>query len=197
MHVTKFALILMSGVLCQACASDPQQAKPSSAATTANRPSATATKQRTDSTNMQILWDKVKADKKLLVADTWTSRRTEPAKFWPLYKEYQRELDLINKRMAGTISDYADAYRSGPVEDGNCIKTARGSVGCGRVGGGIEEILCRQGQRGVAGSQGGRYIQIETKIRSLLRLELARAIPLVWREACAATAFSWHGGYGE
>lgn len=179
MHVTKFALILMSGVLCQACASEPQQAKPSSAATTASRPSATATKQRTDSTNMQILWDKVKADKKLLVAQNMDLTEAEAAKFWPLYKEYQRELDLINQRMAGTISDYADAYRSGPVEDETASKLLGEALAVEESEVALKKSYADKVSEVLPAAKAARYIQIETKIRSLLRLELARAIPLV------------------
>ena len=78
MRLIKFAVIVMSVVLCQACASEQQQAKPSGTVPAASRPSAAASKQRTETTNMQILLDKVKADKKLLVAKTWILRMPNP-----------------------------------------------------------------------------------------------------------------------
>ena len=102
MRLIRFAAIFMSVVMCQACASEQQQAKPSGTAPAASRPSAAVTKQRTDTTNMQILLDKVKADKKLLVAQNMDLTDAESAKFWPLYEEYHRELDQLNQRLAGT-----------------------------------------------------------------------------------------------
>lgn len=46
-------------------------------------------------TNMEILLQKVKADKKLLVANNMGLTEEEAKKFWPLYDEYQKELERI------------------------------------------------------------------------------------------------------
>ena len=179
MRLIRFVVIFMSVVLCQACASEQQQAKPSGTAPAASRPSAAATKQRTDTTNMQILLDKVKADKKLLVAQNMDLTDAESAKFWPLYEEYQRELDQLNQRLAGTITDYADAYRKGPIPDETAAKLLDEALT-------VEEgeVALKKSYAGKFGAvlpatKVARYLQIETKIRSLLRLDLARNIPLV------------------
>lgn len=179
MRLIRFAAIFMSVVMCQACASEQQQAKPSGTAPAASRPSAAATKQRTDTTNMQILLDKVKADKKLLVAQNMDLTDAESAKFWPLYEEYQRELDQLNQRLAGTITDYADAYRKGPIPDETAAKLLDEALT-------VEEgeVALKKSYAGKFGAvlpatKVARYLQIETKIRSLLRLDLARNIPLV------------------
>ena len=49
--------------------------------------------------NMQILRDKVKADKKLLVAVNMDLTESEAKGFWPIYEEYQRDLAAINRRI--------------------------------------------------------------------------------------------------
>ncbi len=179
MRLIKFGTIFMGMVLCQACASEQQQGRPSSTTTAASRPSQVATTQRTDTTNMQILLDKIKADKKLLVAQNMDLTEAEAAKFWPLYKEYQRELDLINQRLAGTITDYADAYRKGPIPDETAAQLLNEALAVEE-----SEVVLKQSYADKFGevlpaAKVARYLQIETKIRSLLRLELARNIPLV------------------
>ena len=45
-------------------------------------------------TNMQILLDKVKADKKLVVAANMDLTEPEAKAFWPMYDDYQKELVL-------------------------------------------------------------------------------------------------------
>ena len=50
--------------------------------------------------NMQILRDKLKADKKLLVASNMELTESEAKGFWPIYDEYQKELQKINQRWA-------------------------------------------------------------------------------------------------
>jgi hypothetical protein len=50
--------------------------------------------------NMQILLDKIRADKKLLVAANMELTELEAKGFWPVYEDYQRDLTAINQRMA-------------------------------------------------------------------------------------------------
>src|SRR4051812_47851373 len=78
---------------------------------------APAMAQTTGTTNMDILRQKVKADKKALVAQNVQLTDAEGAKFWPVYDAYQKDLQAINQRMAGVIVAYAAAYNKGPVTD--------------------------------------------------------------------------------
>ena len=60
--------------------------------------------------NMQILLEKIKADKKLLVAENMQLTETEAKAFWPVYDKYQAELFLLRARTVKLINDYAAAY---------------------------------------------------------------------------------------
>ena len=73
-------------------------------------------------TNMEILLQKVKADKKLLVASNMGLTDEEGTKFWPLYDEYQKELDQLNRNIGKTIKEYADAFNKGPLPDDQAKK---------------------------------------------------------------------------
>ena len=48
-------------------------------------------------TNTEILIQKIKADKKLLVANNMDLTDAEAKKFWPLYDAYQIELGKLNQ----------------------------------------------------------------------------------------------------
>ena len=52
---------------------------------------------------MEILVEKLKADKKLLVAETVGLTDAEGKAFWPIYDACQAELDGINKRLKAGI----------------------------------------------------------------------------------------------
>ena len=56
-------------------------------------------------TNMEILKEKLKADKKLLVAGNMELSDAEAKKFWPLYEAYQKELQQLNDRLGRAIAD--------------------------------------------------------------------------------------------
>ena len=55
--------------------------------------------------NMQILRDKIKADKKLVVATNMELTESEAKDFWPIYDAYQKDLRKINQRIAKLLED--------------------------------------------------------------------------------------------
>ena len=62
--------------------------------------------------NMQILRDKLKADKKLVVAANMELTDAEAKSFWPVYEAYQKDLQSLNERLKKAILSYADAYNN-------------------------------------------------------------------------------------
>src|SRR6476660_9886355 len=71
--------------------------------------------QNASTTNMDILRQKVKADKKLVVAQNLQLTDAEGAAFWPVYEAYQKDLQQLNQRLTAVIESYANAYNKGPV----------------------------------------------------------------------------------
>src|SRR5215467_9267695 len=72
--------------------------------------------------NMQILRDKIKADKKLLVASNMELTESEAKGFWPIYDEYQKDLQKINRRIVNLLESYAADYRSKSLTDDKAKK---------------------------------------------------------------------------
>src|SRR6476660_5270862 len=72
--------------------------------------------------NMEILKQKLKADKKLLVANNMELSDAEAKKFWPIYDAYQKELEQVNQKLGQTIRDYAEAFNKGSIPDNTAKK---------------------------------------------------------------------------
>jgi len=87
-------VVAVAGLLCGLAA--PVVAQPPQSATT----------------NMEILAQKLKADKKLLVAQTVGLTDAEGMAFWPIYDAYQAELAKINERLKAGIDAYAKDYNA-------------------------------------------------------------------------------------
>lgn len=64
----------------------------------------------TPAENMQIFFEKIRADKKLLVAENMQLTEEEAKGFWPLYNQYQDELFLLRSRTLKLIDDYGKSY---------------------------------------------------------------------------------------
>jgi hypothetical protein len=130
-------------------------------------------------TNMQILLDKVKADKKLVVASNMELTEDEQKSFWPIYEAYQRDLLGINQRTGRAIAAYADAYNKNQLTDEMASKLTTEAIAIDQ-----DEITLRKTYASrlikvLPAKKVARYLQIENKIRAAIRYDLAVGIPLV------------------
>ncbi len=131
-------------------------------------------------TNMDILIQKIKADKKLLVATNMELSDAEGKKFWPLYDAYQKELGKLNLRLGKVIQEYADAYNKGSVPNDTAKKLLKETLAIDESELKLRKTSADKIGKVISATKTARYIQIENKIRTVLRMELAENIPLVY-----------------
>ena len=130
-------------------------------------------------TNMEILRQKIKADKKLVVAENLKLTDAEGTAFWPVYDAYQKDLQAINQRMTAAILAYADAYNKGPVTNEVAKKLLDEAVAIDEAEVKLKSAAVPKILAVLPATKAARYIQIENKIRAVVRYELAANIPLV------------------
>ena len=135
--------------------------------------------QNAGTTNMDILRQKIKSDKKLLVAQNLNLTDAEGAAFWPVYEAYQKELQQINGRLTATINAYADAYNKGPVANDAAKKLIDEALAIDDAELQLKKTAIPKVMAALPAMKAARYIQIENKIRAAIRYELAASIPLV------------------
>ena len=129
--------------------------------------------------NMQILRDKLKADKKVLVAANMQLTDAEAKAFWPIYDAYQNDLKAINARLGNAILAYADAYKAGPITDGSAKKFLDEAIAIDDAEAKLRKDYAAKLTQAIPAAKAARYLQIESKIRAAIRYELAAEIPLV------------------
>ena len=129
--------------------------------------------------NTQILRDKVKADKKLLVAANMELTESEAKGFWPVYEEYQKDLTTIYQRMARLIESYAADYRANTLTTEKAKKLINELVAIEKADGGLQATYAPKLSKVLPAKKVARYLQIENKIRAALKYELAANIPVV------------------
>jgi hypothetical protein len=131
--------------------------------------------------NMEILKEKVKADKKLLVANNMNLNDAEAKNFWPLYDGYQKELEQINQRLGKTINAYAEAFNAGKGEISNdqAKKILGEALAVEESEVTLRKSYAEKMGKALPATKVARYLQIENKIRALVKFELASQIPLV------------------
>ena len=129
--------------------------------------------------NMEILRDKVKADKKLLVAANMQLTESEAKGFWPVYEEYQKDLTGINQRIAKLIESYAVDYQSNTLTDEKAKKLTDELVAIGEAEAKLQKASVPKLSKVLPPKKVARYLQIENKIRALVKFDLAKGVPLV------------------
>ena len=129
--------------------------------------------------NMEILRDKLKADKKLVVAANMKLTDAEGKGFWPVYDAYQKDLGAINDRMVKAVMGYADAYNKGPVSNEAAKKLLTEALAIEDAELKLKREYVVKLEKVLPDVKVALYMQIENKIRALLRFELAANIPLV------------------
>ena len=130
-------------------------------------------------TNMEILAQKIKADKKLIVADNMGLTDAEAKKFWPVYEAYQGDLHKINRRLAKLIVDYAEVYNKGSVPNATAKKLLDEALAIEEAEVKLKRAYIPKLEKALPEMKVARFIQIENKIRAIINYELAAQIPLV------------------
>jgi hypothetical protein len=129
--------------------------------------------------NMQILRDKIKADKKLLVATNMELTESEAKGFWPIYDEYQNDLQKINRRIVGLLESYAADFRDNSLTDDKAKKLIDEAVAIEVAEANLKSTYVPKLSKVLPVKKVARYLQIENKIRALVKYELAQGVPLV------------------
>ncbi len=129
--------------------------------------------------NMDILRQKIQADKKLVVAANMELTEAEAKGFWPVYEAYQADLGKLNDRLAKLILRYADLYKTNTLTDDAAKSLLDEALAMEQA-----EVTMKQGyvpklSAVLPATKVARYIQIENKIRAVIKYELADSIPLV------------------
>jgi hypothetical protein len=129
--------------------------------------------------NMQILREKIKADKKLLVASDMELTESEAKNFWPIYDEYQKELRKINQRIVKVLDSYAADARNKSLTDDKARKLIDEANAIEQAEVNLKTTFAPKLAKALPMVKVVRYLQIENKIRAVIKYDIAQGVPLV------------------
>ena len=127
--------------------------------------------------NMQLVVEKIRADKKLFIAENMQLTESEAKLFWPVYEEYQNELFLIRARTFKLITDYAEAYNEMTNDTAKTLLDELITIEM--LQGKLRQAYVPKFRKALPEVKVVRYYQIENKIQAALMYELAAKIPLI------------------
>ena len=127
-----------------------------------------------------ILRDKLKADKKLVVADNLELTQKEADAFWPVYNAYQADLDRLNERIKKAVLLYADAWNNANVTDETARYLVAEMLAIDEAELQLKKALAPKVQKVLPPLKAMRYLQIENKVRTIARYDLMEIVPLAY-----------------
>ena len=132
------------------------------------------------STNkLEITDEELKADKKLIVAKYMELTESEAKTFWPVYEEYQKDLEKLNERLRSLLQSYATEYQSNSLSDDKAKKLLDEWIALDKDEASHRKIYAEKVLKVLPAKKAARYVQIENEFRVLLKYHLAATVPLV------------------
>ena len=129
--------------------------------------------------NLAIIHEKLKADKKLIVSQYMELTESEAQKFWPVYDAYQKDLQEANERLRKLLESYAADYKNNSLTDEKAKKLLDDWIAMERDEGKRRSAFAPKVLQVLPAKKAARYLQIENEYRILLRYDLATTVPLV------------------
>jgi hypothetical protein len=127
--------------------------------------------------NMEILKEAVKANKKLVITTNMKLTTTEAGKFWPVYDEYQKQLEKLTQQRIALIENYAKNYETMTDELALELLDTHMSIEAQRLS--LQSVFVPKFKKVLPPIKVVRYFQCENKIAAIVNLELAGQIPLI------------------
>ena len=113
-----------------------------------------------------------------MIPSNGLKRHVSVREFWPIYDAYQKDLEAINQRLGALIESYAAEYRGNTLTDTKAEKLLTEAIAIEEAEAALKKAYVPRLSKGLPAKKVARYIQIENKIRAVLKYELARQIPL-------------------
>lgn len=129
--------------------------------------------------NLEVVREKLKADKKLLITKYMALTASEAKKFWPVYEEYQQDLQQINQRLLRLLQSYAADYRNQSLTDAKAQQLLDEWIAIENDDAKRRASYIPKVMKALPPKKTARYLQIENEYRILLKYELAADVPLV------------------
>jgi len=127
--------------------------------------------------NMQLVREKIQTDKKLFIAQNMNLTESEAKVFWPVYEDYQKELDKLVDKTVKLIDNYAANYQTMTEEAAKEMINGYLAIETERVT--LMKSFLPKFRKVLPEKKVARYYQLENKINAVVKYELAKLIPLV------------------
>jgi hypothetical protein len=126
---------------------------------------------------LQALNAEVAPQKREFVQQQLALSEADAKAFWPVYDGYQAALTKLNERRLANIEAYADVWNAAVTDDKAIAAVATEALDIEKDEAALLEQTYNKLKGKVPVVKAVHYLQLETKLRALIKVELAARIP--------------------
>jgi len=130
-----------------------------------------------DAAALANLRERIRSDRKGLVAQNLPLTESEARAFWPVYERCHESIESAQRRVNRAVVDYVGS--EGQMSDAHAKQIVRDVLAAEADAVRARKACFDRVARVLPGRKAARYFQIENKISALSRFDAAVAIPLV------------------
>lgn len=119
----------------------------------------------------------LRAEKREIVASNMGLTPMEADKFWPIYQDYEAELQLIWNQRIALIAEFGSLYPN--VPDDRAAAMMEESLALDEDIAKLRKAYYRKFKKALSAKTAARFVQLDRRINSLLELQVSSSIPLV------------------
>jgi len=126
---------------------------------------------------IELLREDVRAEKVALITEVMQFTDEEAARFWPVYRGYERQLNMVVDDRIRMIKDFADRY--GTFDDRASRKLAEQSFRLESRRTALKRKFFPRFEKAVGARTAAQFFQLERQINLLVELQIASELPLL------------------
>jgi len=126
---------------------------------------------------IELLRSDVKTEKKALITEVMQFSEEDASKFWPIYKEYEFELDKLGDKRIAFIKEYAENYQK--MTDVKADEIMQSAFNYQEERLDLKKDLYKSLKEKLSPSQAAKFIQLEHQIQLLIDLQINAELPLL------------------
>jgi hypothetical protein len=130
-----------------------------------------------EETDLSILLDAIRANRKAMVAINLQLTDDEAPKFWPVYDRYRKEMNAVADRLVALIEDYTASF--GDMSNEKAMKIVEEYLDIQADQVKVRRSYVDEFAKALPGRKVARFYQIENKMDAVIRYDLASTIPVI------------------
>lgn len=125
---------------------------------------------------IEVLKSEIKTDKKAIISETMGFTEQESQAFWPIYNEFEHELEKLSDKRITNIKDFAANYDS--LSDKKADELLMNSFSYLEDRLSLNKKYYKKFAEALTPIVAAKYMQLENQIQLILDLSIAANLPL-------------------